>query len=64
MKSEHSENQANDLHGQVNCNFCKQAIPLSEAYHPEGEPMVLYYCGIDCFDRWKKQKTADEGTEE
>ena len=54
-------NEKNDLHGQVSCEYCKKAIPASEAYQPEGEMFALYFCGIDCFDEWRREGEAGPG---
>ena len=43
----------------VSCAQCQRIIPRSEAFQPEAEDYVLYFCGLDCYEQWKG---APEGT--
>jgi len=47
------------LGGEVQCEQCKKSIPLSEAHQPEGEDYVLYFCGLDCYESWRKRADHD-----
>ena len=40
---------------QVECEVCLKEIPLSEATSEEASDYVTYFCGLDCYDKWKKQ---------
>ena len=31
---------------------CEQEVPISEALIPEAVDYVIYFCGLDCYDRW------------
>ncbi|HKE42819.1 MAG TPA: DUF3330 domain-containing protein [Casimicrobiaceae bacterium] len=31
---------------------CEQEVPISEALIPEAVDYVVYFCGLDCYDRW------------
>jgi len=45
----------------VPCEVCLKEIPKSEAKVVEAEDYVHYFCGLDCFEKWKKgEKNADE----
>ena len=40
----------------VPCDVCEHDIPLSEAVVPEATDYVVYFCGLDCYDRWRRQR--------
>jgi len=37
----------------VACDVCEHDIPLSEAVVAEATDYVVYFCGLDCYDRWR-----------
>ena len=39
----------------VSCEICMKEVPLNEAINPETDDYVVYFCGLDCYDKWKKQ---------
>jgi len=41
----------------VACEVCLKEVPKSEATVAEAADYVLYFCGLDCFAKWK---TGDE----
>jgi hypothetical protein len=45
----------------VSCDVCLKQVPKSEAQSPEASDYVLYFCGLDCYEKWKQQKDP-EGT--
>jgi len=34
------------------CGVCELEVPISEALIPEAVDYVVYFCGLDCYDRW------------
>ncbi|MDX9739797.1 MAG: DUF3330 domain-containing protein [Gammaproteobacteria bacterium] len=38
----------------VHCNECMHEVPRSEALSREGSDYTLFFCGLDCFHRWRK----------
>ncbi|MDT8386699.1 MAG: DUF3330 domain-containing protein [Thiogranum sp.] len=40
---------------QVECKVCRKEIPRSEATSDEATDYVTYFCGLDCYEKWKKQ---------
>ena len=40
---------------QVTCAVCLKDVPRSEATVPEALDYVVYFCGLDCFETWKRQ---------
>lgn len=34
------------------CGVCELEVPISEALIPEAVDYVIYFCGLDCYDRW------------
>lgn len=47
---------------QVACEVCFKEIPISEATSVKATDYIMYYCGLDCYDKWKKQKEEPESS--
>lgn len=50
----------------VTCETCLKEVPKSEATSPEATEYVLYFCGLDCYEQWKRSRSlpseeANEG---
>jgi hypothetical protein len=30
-------------------------VPISEAIVPEATDYIAHFCGVDCYDKWRKQ---------
>ena len=43
---------------QISCAVCHHEIPLSAAVSREASDYVEYYCGLDCYERWRNQSSA------
>jgi hypothetical protein len=37
----------------VACEVCLREVPRSEAVVPEASDYVAYFCGLECFAKWK-----------
>lgn len=37
----------------VACDVCLREVPRSEAVVPEAADYVAYFCGLQCFQKWK-----------
>lgn len=46
--------------GKVPCELCLKEIPVSEAKVDEAADYVRYFCGLDCYAKWKEQKQKPE----
>lgn len=57
----HSEQPAADG-PQVSCEVCLREIPETEARSAEGEDYTLYFCGLDCYHRWRQKAEAAKGS--
>jgi hypothetical protein len=44
-----------DVDRLVPCRICMEQIPVSEASNEEATDYVVYYFGLDCYDRWRRQ---------
>ncbi len=44
----------------VSCEICLKSIPVAEANSAETEDYVAYFCGLECYDLWKRQKTREQ----
>ena len=42
----------------VPCDVCQHEIPLSEAVVAEATDYVVYFCGLDCYARWRRLRQA------
>ena len=42
----------------VSCEVCFKEIPLSEATSVKATDYIVYYCGLECYDRWRKQRAG------
>ena len=38
----------------VACEVCLREVPRSEAVVPEATDYVAYFCGLECFEKWKR----------
>lgn len=45
---------------QVECEVCLKEIPVSEARSEEASDYVTYFCGLDCYAKWKNQPEKDD----
>ena len=45
---------------QVACAVCLKDVPRSEAAVPEALDYVVYFCGLDCFETWKRQRAGSD----
>jgi hypothetical protein len=45
----------------VACEMCLKEVPRSEAAVPEATDYVVYFCGLDCYQEWKKQRDKANG---
>lgn len=41
---------------QVACEICLKEVPQSEAKVDEANDYVLYFCGLDCYGKWREEK--------
>jgi hypothetical protein len=40
----------------VFCEVCLKPVPRSEALSAEARDYVAHFCGLDCYDRWHRQR--------
>lgn len=38
----------------LDCEVCMKEIPVSEDQSEEARDYIMHYCGIECYDRWRK----------
>ena len=44
----------------IACEVCLKEIPISEAKVEEATDYVSYFCGLECYDKWKAQEKKPE----
>lgn len=40
---------------QISCEMCLKEVPLSEATVPEASDYFVHFCGLECYDAWKRK---------
>lgn len=43
----------------VKCDVCMKEVPASEARSAEASDYVAHFCGLECYEQWRKQ--AEKG---
>ncbi|GMR21349.1 MAG: hypothetical protein BMS9Abin36_1949 [Gammaproteobacteria bacterium] len=49
--------------GVIECSVCLKEIPITGAKSVETTDYVAHFCGLECYDKWKKQQ-SDESKKE
>jgi len=39
----------------VSCEVCLKEVPINEAMVPEASDYFVHFCGLECYEKWKKQ---------
>jgi hypothetical protein len=50
--------------GYVACEVCLAEIPESVAMSSEGDDYTQHFCGIECYNQWRKENEASKTTTE
>jgi hypothetical protein len=45
----------------VSCEVCLKEIPKSEASVPEAVDYFVYFCGLDCYQKWNHKPLVENG---
>lgn len=45
----------------VTCDVCLAEIPESVAVSQEADEYTLHFCGLDCYSKWKAQRSPEKG---
>jgi hypothetical protein len=40
----------------IACEVCLKEVPKSESKVDEASDYVLYFCGIDCYEKWREEE--------
>jgi hypothetical protein len=54
---------ATDLSPLVACEVCLREVPRSQAVVPESADYVAYFCGLECFEKWRQLGATDAAPE-
>ena len=49
------EQKSNTNEELVPCKVCMREIPRSEAKVEEASDYVAYFCGLECYEKWRKE---------
>jgi len=44
----------------VACKVCLTEIPRSEASSSEASDYVVHFCGLDCYEKWRRQESNSD----
>jgi len=42
----------------VSCDICMKEVPIDEANSFEAVDYVVHFCGLECFEKWKKKNQS------
>ncbi|MDT4876593.1 hypothetical protein FQZ97_1120390 [compost metagenome] len=48
----------------ISCEICRKEVPLSEATVPEASDYFVHFCGLECYEAWKRraEQTQEDAT--
>ena len=48
----------------ISCEICRKEVPLSEATVPEASDYFVHFCGLECYELWKRraEQTQEDAT--
>lgn len=55
-----AENKIKPNEKLVPCEECLKEIPISEAKVDEANDYVAYFCGLDCYDKWRHENSINK----
>lgn len=53
---------ARQAEGRVRCEVCMKEVARSEAAVSETADHVAYFCGVECYEKWRNQRYHAFGT--
>ena len=56
-----TEQHRSGMPEQVSCEICMKEVPKTEAMNAEGSEYVLYFCGLDCYQKWTSEEAGKPG---
>ena len=48
----------------VSCEVCLKLVPRSGAASAEARDYVAYFCGLDCYDKWRREHSPEPAPHE
>jgi len=58
------ENKTTGYGGHVSCHYCRKHLPKDQALQPEAEEYVMYFCGLECYEAWRRASTQDRSEDD
>lgn len=55
---EHKEDHNKEAYKAVKCDECMKEVPSSEAKSVEASDYVAHFCGLECYDKWRRRAKA------
>jgi len=45
---------------QISCEICLKEVPKTDAQSVEMNDYAMYFCGLECFEKWRGQQDKNE----
>jgi Domain of unknown function (DUF3330) len=45
----------------VSCEVCLKEVHIAEAMVPEASDYFVHFCGLECYEKWKRQGEKPKG---
>ena len=45
----------------VSCEVCLKEVPIAEATVPEASDYFVFFCGLECYEKWKSEGGVPKG---
>lgn len=58
--NEKQDNLDNGDEQYVACDICMKQVPISEAQIEEVSDYVMHFCGLKCYNKWRKQAGGEQ----
>lgn len=55
-----SDPHQTDSEGTIPCEVCMKEVPASEAKIEEASDYVRYFCGLECYKKWREKSEQEQ----
>jgi hypothetical protein len=59
-KTNLADNPTSEKLDKVACDVCLTEIPKSVAVSSEADEYTQYFCGTECYTKWRNEKSEDD----
>lgn len=58
-----AKSQQGEVQVPIACEVCLKEIPPSVDQSLEGPDYIYHYCGLECYEEWRRQREQAEAAE-